>query len=163
MKTGRHSAKITDYSVSESQAGDPMLQVRFKFKGNDDGSDCEWNWYGSFKEGKAREITLKALVVMGFVGDEFEKLCDGPVSNCLDMNKEVSIETGNEEYNGKTSYRINWVNEPGGGAMRDAMDKGKAKIKFGGMNLKAEMMSIRQGAPKPVATAAPVNPADIPF
>jgi len=135
---GKYVAVITDYGVSASKAGDPMITVQFSF---DNGKSLFWN--GSLKE-KAQEITLKALLRMGLRDEErLADLADGLDSKLLDTTKQLEIDVGMDTYEGKTKPRINWVNDLGGGKFRNAMDKNNFKVKIAGLNLKTTIKALK--------------------
>jgi len=111
---GTFEAKVVDYGLKETKSGTQQVVVRFRW--ND---EFEYNWYGSFNEGKAREITMKSLQVLGLSSNEIWNLADGPESGMLDTDKLVSIKVEHEQgMDGKLYPKIKWVNELGGGAVR---------------------------------------------
>lgn len=123
---GRHLAKVIDYGLGETKGGEPQVLVQFKLEG--DGSEI--TWFGSLKEGRASEITIDALLVMGFSGGDLLTLEGGAGSGVLDEKKSVSITVEAEEYQGKTQHKVRWVNPAdGGGTKRKLTDDKKAKLK----------------------------------
>lgn len=141
IKPGKYHAKVVDYGITSSKAGDPMMTVRFAW--TDEGVEQQYNWIGSFKEGKAQEITVKTLIVLGLKStDKIPELADGPSSNALDLTKVVEISIENETYEGKTSPRIKWVNEIG---IRNAMAKDDFKSKIQSLGVKGTFTALFSG------------------
>lgn len=126
---GRHMAKVIDYGLSETKAGDPQVRVRFKL----DGDGSEITWFGSLKEGKAQEITVDALLVMGFTGSDLTALEGGSGSKVLNEEKSVSIVVEAETYNGKTTSKVKWVNSIDGGAKKLDPSKKSSLKNLGGL------------------------------
>jgi hypothetical protein len=66
INPGTYPAKVISHAISETRGGDPQAAVTFSFDAN---GPKTMTWYGSFKEGKAREITIKALLACGLKGN----------------------------------------------------------------------------------------------
>lgn len=143
IKPGKYTARVVDYAFRTTKSGDPEPQVRFRWI-DEENNVCEWNWRGSLKEGKAREITLKALGVCGFTGDDLSVIADGVSSAALDTSKDVSISVILEKgTDGKDYPKINWVNEVGGATFQETIDRGQAKLLLQGMNIKADLAAMK--------------------
>src|SRR5690606_18467371 len=137
------------------QAGDPLAFIVFTFKDGD--QVCHLTWHGSFKEGKAREITLKALalcsnkvqrgneLVPSIVVSGIDALADGKASRMLDVVNEVSIDVDldTNPRTGKTYPKIKWIN-PASGIQQRLMTRDDVKIKIAGMQLGADLIKIGQ-------------------
>ncbi len=129
IQPGTYVAKVVSHAISETKAGDPQAAVTFGFDGH------TMTWFGSFKAGKASEITIKALLVCGLKGNNPA----GP----LEIGKEVSIvveeEIGQDQ---KARMKIRWVNALGGGIKNViAQDLAKAKLSA----LEGAVMAARSG------------------
>lgn len=142
-------ARVIDYGIKLSSTNNPMVTIRFACE---DGQKRSWN--GSLNEGKAREITLDALIRCGFTGSDVSELTGGAESGLLDHSKELDLTIDAEEYNGKTFEKIKWINEVGGKGFKDAMKKEDAVKVFNGMNLKADLAARRAMQPKRVVNSA---------
>jgi hypothetical protein len=119
MKPGTYKATVSAHAISETRTGDPQAAVTFDFEA--DGRSETMTWYGSFKEGKAREITIKSLLVCGLKGNNPA----GP----LEIGREVSIVIEDEKgQDGKTRSKVRWVNALGG--VRNAIDQSVAQSKL---------------------------------
>jgi hypothetical protein len=131
VKEGTYRATIISHAISETKAGDPQAAVTFSFDA--DGRSSTMTWFGSFKEGKAREITVKALLVCGLKGNN-------PAGD-LEIGKEVSIvvehETGED---GKVRAKVRWVNPLGG--IKNVMPAEMAKAKLS--DLQGAVMAARE-------------------
>lgn len=78
-------------------------------------------WYGYFTDGTT-DRTIEALRAMGFRGDDFMEL------ETQKLNQIVRVKVEHNDYNGKITARIAFVNAPGGGVVKlnnpmDADDK----------------------------------------
>lgn len=131
IMAGKYEAKVVDYGLKQTKSGAQQVVVRFRW--ND---EFEYNWYGSFNEGKAREITVRTLELLGCSSEELWNLADGPASGMLDTDKTVSIkveiETGND---GKDYPKIKWVSPLSSGGIKDGMSKEEAKSAFKNMGI----------------------------
>jgi hypothetical protein len=144
MKDGRYSAVVKDYGISETQAGDPQVFIAFDVA-HGEGTET-LTWFGSLKEGKAQEITLKGLLAAGFTGKDVSELADGPDGGALPLGIEVSLVIENEEYEGKTRTRIRWVNKPGSGGVQRA-DATTAKAKLAKLGLAGKIAQVKAQNP----------------
>lgn len=127
------------------------------------------SWFGSLAEGKAMEITLTALVNMGFKYDSLDMLVKDP-DGALDKNKDVIfvVEYDENRMDPKTGDpvpKIRWVNSLGGG-FKKQMNEKDALAALSSLKVKGDLMAIREemGVQKPLPTeSAPQPSGDIPF
>jgi len=177
IRSGKFTARVVDYGVKESKAGLPLANVRFAWKDGDQSN--QYNWTGSFNEGKAREITFAALSACSVMIQEpgnlnnlvpkfsvvgVDALADGLSSDLLDTTKDVQIDVQMElGTDGKEYAKIAWVNPLGGGKFQNAMSRDDVKVKFAGMNLKADLLAARQTHGVKVDVSKPVTADDLPF
>jgi len=155
IKPGKYVAKVVDYAFRVTQAGKPEPMIRFAWK-DEFNTEYQWNWRGSLNEGKAREITLKALKTCGFVGDDLSVIADGLSSGALDTTKELQITVALKQgQDGKEYPEISWINEVGGSGFQETLNRGQVAALLRGMNLKAELASMKS----PVANGV----SEIPF
>lgn len=150
IEAGNYQAKIVDYGIGATKSGDPQVMVLFEFS-DAEGQRHELTWFGTLKEGKGQEITLKALLTCGMVGNEVENLAEGVLSNVLDVDTPVQIvverEAGRDQSGSPTAQtypRIKWINRLGGTAFANKLTKHDAKFKMSALNLKAAVMDMRQ-------------------
>jgi len=140
---GQFDAKVADYGIGTTQQNKPMAMVRFDYLDKDN-HPHSINWYGSFNEGKAMEITAEALTLMGFRGTNPADLAAGSGSGVLNEQNQVSITIKPDTYDGKTRMKVAYVNPLGGGGFRDLMDKGAAVQAFSGINCGAAFAAAQQ-------------------
>lgn len=132
MTEGKYTAKIVNYGLSETKAGDPQAFVEFQL--TDDGS--KWTWFGGTKSEKQAEISAKTLVDMEFSGNNFSDLMKPNMLNTTLVYTLVIVE---ETYNGKKSFKVKFVNRPHQGpkSIADTNAAKKADM-FSGMLAKAK-------------------------
>jgi hypothetical protein len=94
----------------ESSAGNPQVIVNFEILDGEYAGRRK-TWFGVFTENTTQR-TIEALRYCGFKGDDLA----AAMSQQLDQ--EVQIVIGHEEYQGKVSDRIKWVNRGGGGVFK---------------------------------------------
>lgn len=141
IAAGRYSAKIKGYGIGTYKDGSPKVMILFSFKDADE-KQQELTWAGSLKEGRAREITIDALLVCGLRGEDIKALAGGVETGLLSTENDVSIVIEHEEYEGKTYARIKWVNPAGGGAFKKSTI---AEVqKMAGLDLKTDVLARRK-------------------
>lgn len=155
---GTFTGRIVDCGIRETKGGEIEPVIRFKWD-DADGDSKEWNWRGSLKDGKAREFTLKTLIACGFTGDDLSVLCDG--SAALNTQKEFSLVIAMDTYNGKTTPKINYINDPDAPSREvNQVDKETVKRKLVSMNIANDLKGLRSGQKKVVE---PVAEVELPF
>lgn len=115
MNPGKYLARIIDYGITATKNGDPQIQIKFEFQNPE---KAVMNWFGTLKEGKGRDITIKSLIACGIKSDDIAALADGPASQMLNMEKDLNLTVDYQtddsgkvvEKNGKKSLKIQWVN-----------------------------------------------------
>lgn len=150
MKAGRWPGRVKDYGISETQAGDPQVFIQFAVDGPE--GEETMTWFGSLKEGKAQEITLKAVLAAGFQGKDVTELVDGTDGGAIPLETEVSLVVEDDTYEGKTRQRIKWVNKPGSGGVQRA-DATSAKAKLAKLGLAGKMAQVKAQNPDLVRDA----------
>lgn len=158
VKPGIYIAKIVDYGFSLTKAGAPQAKVTLEFM--EDGQKRQLTWFGGFGE-KQIKHTLKALITCGLCTD-VEAMADGLASNALDLNKELSIVVEHNNYNGKISAKVCWINEPIVNKFATVIAKPEVRAKLAALNLKGELAAMRQQmgvkAPAPQPAAGDFDP-----
>jgi len=158
IKPGIFEGNVVDYGIGKTKNKDPQAMVRFEFM---DGENDKHNitWYGSFKAGQASEITCEALAVCGMTSSNPADLAKGKGSGVLQEDLCISLTLKVNDYNGKTSIQVAYINPPGGGGFRDVMEHGEAVQAFAGLNLGGIMAAAnKKHGPKdtpPVRNFAP--------
>jgi hypothetical protein len=105
-------ARAINAAVGKASTGTHQIAIEFEFLDEAGGI----TYYGPLSEA-AFEYTMKAIRTAGFVGDDFadlSSLCDGQAP-------EVVLVIGPEEYNGKVTRKVKFINSAGGLAMKDAL------------------------------------------
>lgn len=150
---GKENCKATVQGggVSETKAGKPQAFISLL-----DEHGRDWVWTGSFNEGKAREITMKALQASGFTGSVAE-LANG---KGFEADKIVSITIDDNWNEDKTkSYRgVAWIN--GQSKASVLMDQTDSLMKMKSMGLDADFAAMFE--PK-TSTPPTITAADVPF
>lgn len=138
---GTYLAKSTHWGIKEAKSGSLQCLVTFKIENSDE----TITWYGSLKEGKGREITLKALLNCGLRGTDLNAFSEGPLANALDTKKIVELVVGDEtDPQGVVRTKVQWVNRAGGSDFRNIAPPQDAKAKLKAMNIKADIVALRQ-------------------
>lgn len=154
INAGTYRAHATRAELGETKKGDPQVAVTFRIIDDGEAAGQELTWYGYFTE-KTKARTLESLVHAGWDGDDIDTL-DGLGTT------EVSIVVAHEEYNGRTSARIQWVNAIGGSVLQKPMDS-DAKKQFA-KSLKADLADLRKrmklDAGRPAAPKSRATPFD---
>lgn len=142
---GTFKGLVTDYGIGETQGGDPQVFVAFDV--DFPGGKQAMTWFGSLKGG-ALPITLKALLALGHTG-KVADLLDGPNQDNppIRLGIDANLVIDENEYNGKTTLRINWVNMPGGSGVKRA-DAGAAKAALAKLGVNGELAKLRMTEPK---------------
>jgi hypothetical protein len=166
MGTNRryYEAKATEWALGESSSGKEQVVVSFHVL-TPDAQEQRLTWYGYFTE-KTADRTLESLRHCGWTGDDLTDLTG------LDAN-EVQLVVEDEEYEGKVTAKVQWVNKAGGLALKAPLAPDKAKAFAASMRDRIRAMDAAGGvrkpsaAPKPASLAAPEPPphsdADLPF
>lgn len=140
---GQYPAKVLSHAITETKAGEPQATITLQLEL--DGKKASLVWFGSFKEGKAREITVKALLTCGLVGNN--------PGGALEIGKEVMITVDNEtDQAGRVRTRIKWINPLS--IVRNVIPKELAAAKLA--VLEGFVMAARQ-------SNGGADPSDLPF
>jgi len=165
--------RVVNYGIKETKNGDPEPVIVFQVPVN--GKNRSIYWRGSLKEGKAREITIEALLVCGLSTKFLGEMADGPKSNALDTEKDIQLTVINETNDdGKTYAKVQYVNEVGG-MLRNILSRQEAVTKISTLKslaadiadlAKKRNYSLSKEKPKGAAreeTPPPPSGEDIPF
>lgn len=144
MIAGKHTAKILNYGMSETKAGDPQIYVEFSTK------EGNIRWFGGTKSEKQAEITARSLIQMGFKGSEFSDIIK---PNQLDENVEYTLAVAEDTYNGKTSLKVKAIYR-GGTNLKTIADQNQAK-KADGFSAMLVKARAEAGVKAPLKNHAP--------
>ena len=155
IQPGTYRAHATKAEFGETKKGDPQVAVSFRIIEEEcEASGAEITWYGYFSE-KTKQRTLESLVHAGWDGDDIDELAGLGTT-------EVSLVITHDEWNGKVSAKVNWVNAIGGSTLQRPMDE-SAKKTFA-KSLKGDLADLRKrmnlGAARPAAKGARTTPFD---
>lgn len=161
MQDGIYKGRARTWALAESpEKKTPEVAVEFEFTSPGfEGQSSTWHGYLSEK---AFDRTIESLRICGWTGDDLADLAG------LDTN-EVNLVVKNEEYNGKTYPKIQFVNRPGGLAVKEPMAPDKAKSFAASMRSRIRAIDAANGRKaKPANGTRPsdgdaINPDDIPF
>lgn len=134
ITAGDHVGQVVSWGLLEGKKA-PQVFVKM---------DIGLTWFGSLAEGRAREITLEALVTMGFQGDDLSDLLKYP-ENALDKNRDLRLVVEYEpDGNGEPKPRIRWVNDVNGGKFKNQLGEVDALKALSGLKVKGDLMKIRK-------------------
>lgn len=164
-------ARAIGAAIGKASTGTHQIAIEFEFLDEQGGI----TYYGPLTDA-AFEYTMKAIRSAGFQGDDLSNL------SSLSMDTpEVMLVIGPEEYNGKVTRKVKFINSMGGLALKDALQgddlasfarrmKGKivAFDRSEGTRKPAPKQEARRpvsdGPPPPRDEDAPPRPMDdIPF
>ena len=104
---GRYRARGVQAALGKTSKGGEQVAVEFQVYDAEGVPGESITWYGYFTE-KTFERTIESLRLCGWTGNDLSDLSG------VDAN-EVSLTIENEEYNGTTRSKVQWVNAPGAG------------------------------------------------
>lgn len=142
---GVYRARAIQAALGQASTGSTQVAVEFDIL--TEGMEGQHiTWFGYFTDATF-ERTVEALRTCGWQGDDLSDLAG------VDAN-EVDIVVEQEEYNGKVSAKVKWINKPGGMALKAPMSTDQAK-QFAS-EMKGRILSLRKGGgAKPAAKHAP--------
>jgi hypothetical protein len=132
----------------KSKKGTLGIEVRFNFVEPSTGTPEYLNWTSWLSEG-AIEYTMETLVsVLGYNGSEATD-ADGVLTdpNALNWKQEVKLVVAMEEFEGKSSPRIKYVNKVGGSGFA-GVEPESVKSDLAAVDFKAHFLAIKKNGPK---------------
>lgn len=99
-------------------------------------------WYGFLSE-KALERSIESLRYMGWKGDD--------ISDIQGLEDEVDLVIEDEEYQGKTTTRVRWVNKIGGVNLKAPLTGDDAKSFGASLKDRIRALDAAKGVKKPTA------------
>ena len=162
MPAGTHVVNVTSHVISKSKVkGTPCVNIGFA---NEAGQHI--TYYGYLSAG-ALPYTMEALEVLGWDAKASGGRIDALNGSMLLVGAECQIEVEEEEFDGKKTLKVKWVNEIGGGFAAE-MEKENAEALS--LELRALVLEHASGpkpqqAKTPDAPETPAEPAedDMPF
>jgi hypothetical protein len=169
LNEGNYRGKPIRAALGLTSTGKEQIGVQFDFV---EPAGTRLTWYGFFTDA-AMDRTIESLRHCGWKGDDLSVFAEGqPLPEGFDQ--EVELVVKHEEYQGKVSARIAFINGGGGLAMKEALSVDQAsafarrmKSKIGAFDLAAgRAPATQQGLPRPLprpaSAAPPVPPTDGP-
>jgi len=105
LPKGTYKARATEAEFGFTNTGTEQVAVTFEVVEDGEFQGERIAWFGFFTEATA-ERTIQALRVCGWTGDDLSDLSG------FDAN-EVELVVEHEEYQGKTTAKVKWVNKVG--------------------------------------------------
>ena len=161
-----YAAKAKTWGLGTAgEKGTPEVAVEFEIV-TPDADIRNITWHGYLTEATL-ERTVESLRNCGWKGDDVSDGLPG-----LDTN-EVSLVIEDEEYQGKTYAKVQWVNKKGGLALKAPMQQEQAKAFGASLRDKIRAIEAAKKAGQPKSSSAPSSPppagekplsdADVPF
>lgn len=144
IDAGDYRAKAVGAQLGETSNHNEQIAIRFALL---DFPGQHITYYGTFTEA-AFEYTMGAIRVAGFKGEDISdlsSLADG-------VAPEVILVVIHEEYNGKISSKVRFINSTGGMALKQALQPDQAKA-FA-QRLKGKILAFDKSAGAPPARSA---------
>ncbi len=149
IPAGTYAARATEAALGESGDGNPQVAVYLQLISEGyEGKGI--TWFGSFSKnlGKGTKTplqrTVESLRTCGWLGDD--------LSDLSSINgAEVSIVIEHDEYKGKVSAKVKWINRAGGIALKAPMSADK--VAAFAAKMKGDVIAASRGiapAAKPV-------------
>lgn len=140
-------ARAINAAVGRAGTGTHQIAIEFEFLEEPGGI----TYYGPLTDA-AFEYTMKAIRSAGFQGDDLSDL-----SSLTGETPEVVLVIGPEEYNGKITRKVKFINSVGGLALKDALQGDeltafarRMKGKIGAFDRRADPASAsRRATPRP--------------
>ncbi len=139
IRNGVYRGRGLQAALGRAGTGKEQVAVQFQLMDADGVSGPTITWYGYFTD-STYERTVESLRHCGWAGDDLSDLSG------IDTN-EVSLVIENEEYEGKATPKVKWVNAPGGGlALKEQLSADEARSFAAQM--KGRILAMKQGQPK---------------
>ncbi len=149
-------ARAINAAIGRAGTGTHQIAIEFEFLDEQGGI----TYYGPLTD-NALQYTMKAVRAAGFQGDDLSDL-----SSLSGETPEVMLVIGPEEYEGKVTRKVKFINSMGGLALKDALqgdDLSSFAKRMKGKILACERGSGQRPAPKrQPSTPAPPRDEDAP-
>lgn len=139
----------------ETKAGAPQVAITFAIL---DGPHAGRRapWFGSFSA-DAIKRTIESLRYCGFKGEELADLLTQKI------NQEVSITVEHNEWQGKVTAKVAWVNAAGGGGLKLAKPLAKDALRLFSAKMRMHVKGVAEvNAPAATAPTAALQAATPP-
>jgi hypothetical protein len=146
-------ARAIGAAIGKASTGTHQIAIEFEFLDETGGI----TYYGPLSDA-AFDYTMKAIRAAGFQGDDLANL-----ESLCGETPEVVLVIEPEEYNGKTTRKVKFINSAGGLALKDALQGDELQAFARKMKGKVVAYDRSAGTPKPARPAqkrAPVATPD---
>lgn len=156
IPVGTHVVKVVSTAIGRTSTGKEQIAVTFE-----DGEGNRSTWYGYFTD-RALERTMETLTdVLGWDAAADDHRIDALHNSDTLVGREAEVVVEEEEYQGRFTEKIKWVNAVGGGAaLKEQMSPEEAS--GFAANLRKKLLSKGGGASKPKPAAKPRAKATAP-
>lgn len=151
IPVGTWDATVVASVLGKTGTGKEQIAITFQ-----DEAGNRSTWYGYFTDA-AIERTLETLQILGWVAAQNDWRLDTLHNTDLIVGAKAAIVVEDEEYDGKIRAKIRWVNELGGGAVKEQMAPAEAEA-FA-KRLRSVLARKKGPAPSTARAAAPAKPA----
>jgi len=152
LQDGAYRAVPVSAVLGRADTGKEQICVQFQVA-TDDGPTETITWYGYFTDATF-ERTIEALRYCGWRGNDLLEFLSGrqlPAG----FDQEVQIVIESQEYNGKWSPRVRWVNSGSGIGVKNALSEEEGRAFSARM--KGRVASLQAKSPASAAAAAPAR------
>ena len=155
---GKYRAKPTEaglgFTKGNEDGSNKKEVVAVRFEVTEGEFQGEWiTWYAYFTD-KAVEYTMANLRTCGWTGDDLADL------SSINGSADVVIVLVEEEFNGETTLKVKYINDPnGGGVMLNAPMDETARKSFAA-KMRGAAVASRQGKPASKASSKPAAQKD---
>lgn len=140
IQAGKYRARATsieDVSFGVSKQGNLQIAVVFDLL-DEHVAGQTISWVGTFADGKATDIAIKALEACGWQGEDPTESLDGITDN--EVVLVVENETGED---GKVYAKVSWVNRPGAGRVKFKQPISGQELRVFGADIKRAVTANR--------------------
>lgn len=149
MQTGRFKAIVLEKAVTKNSKDNPQVEIKLDVHFTEF-ETTSMVYKGQLSDG-AIEHTLKALVACGIQGNS--------VFDPVTAGQEVSVVVNEEEYEGKTRFKISWINKPLSLGTPIPDVEGRVALK----KFEGALAALRQKEGMMLKNHAPQSKDEIPF
>lgn len=148
---GKYLGTPVSAALGFTSSGKEQIAVQFEFL---EPAGEKLTWYGFFTDATF-DRTIESLRACGWTGSSLDEFSAEALP--AGVNRQVELVVTHEEYNGKTSARIAFVNNVGGGmALKSAMSSDQARAFAAKM--KGRIAALSGGVPPAAKTTPRATP-----
>lgn len=122
LAPGKYRGRPVSAALGLTSKGNEQIAVTFELV---DPPGERVTWYGFFTE-KTTDRTIQSLRYCGWTGNDLSVFVDGQELP-PGVDQEVDLVVEHNEYEGKVTARVAWVNSGGGMGLRNALSQDQAK------------------------------------